>query len=352
MGNNRRVLVGLSGGVDSAMSAALLIEGGMEVEAVTFVLWDASLSKVAGDPKAAAESASRVARALGIPHHILDAGGGFKRDVIDYLTGAYLSGATPNPCAVCNREVKFKHLLEAADSGGFDFVATGHYARMKDNGEGPGLFRGIDARRDQSYFLSLLRSDQLDRAIFPLGTLLKDEVLRMAEGRSLPVTASESREICFLKEGDYRAYLRRFAGDRTEQGDIVDLEGHVVGSHDGFWNYTIGQRRNIGVPASRAYYVTGTDAKRNRVIVGHREDVMRREVTAHSFNWIGGMPDKEVFRCDGMIRYNQKAAPGTAYIESPGTVRMVFDEPRFAPAPGQILALYDADRVLGGGILA
>jgi len=351
MKKNRRVLVGLSGGIDSALSAALLLENGMEVEAVTFVLWNASLKKFAGNPEAHAEDASHIARTLGIPHHILNISDGFKKEVIDYLTGAYLSGATPNPCAVCNREVKFKYLIDEADSRGCGFVSTGHYARIEGGESGMRLLRGVDERRDQSYFLSLLLSEQLSRAIFPLGALRKDVAFSMAKERGIPITESESREICFLGDRDYRTYLRRYVIDHAEEGEIVDLSGSVVGTHDGFWNYTVGQRRNIGVPAAHAYYVVGTDTEKNRVIVGRRKDVMKRDVFAGSFNWISGAPDKKKLQVEGMVRYNQKPAPGTAHITSSDTVRMVFDEPRFAPAPGQVLALFQGEAVIGGGII-
>jgi tRNA-specific 2-thiouridylase len=351
MGNDRRVLVGLSGGIDSALCAALLLENGMEVEAVTFVLWDASLRKLAGDPEAPARDASRVARALGISHHILNISDGFQKGVIDYLVGSYLSGTTPNPCAVCNREVKFRYLLDEADALGCGLVSTGHYARIEGDGPNIKLLRGIDGRRDQSYFLSLLHHERLSRMIFPLGALRKEEVILMAKERALPIAGSESREICFLGDRDYRTYLRRFVIDRAEKGEIVDLAGSVVGAHEGFWNYTVGQRRNIGVPAAEAYYVVGIDAEKNRVIVGFREDVMKREVVAGSFNWISSIMDKKKLHVQGMVRYNQRPAPGTAYIESQDTVRMVFDEPRFAPAPGQVLALFQNDVVVGGGII-
>lgn len=351
MGKKERVLVALSGGVDSAISALLLLEDGMEVEAVTFLFWNASLEKLAGSPTVAAHNASRIASSLGITHHVRDVSEGFQKNVIDYLKEAYLSGTTPNPCAVCNREVKFRYLVEEAESGGFRYVSTGHYARIVDTGQGKQLLRGMDERRDQSYFLSLLRPDKLSRTIFPLGTHYKEEIIRMAKKCSIPVTETESREICFLANGDYRTYLKGFVNDRAEKGVIVDVSGTVLGEHDGFWNYTVGQRRNIGIPAARPYYVVGTDEKENRVIIGHRDDVMKQEVIACSFNWISGIPDKKDLQVTGMVRYNQKPNKGTAYIESTDTVRMVFDEPQFAPAPGQVMALYNGERVIGGGII-
>jgi len=351
MGNEKRVLVALSGGIDSAMAALLLLEDGMEVEAVTFVLWDKSLEEFAGGPEVAAENASRVASRLGITHHVRDVSEGFQRNVIDYMTDAYLSGKTPNPCAVCNREVKFRYLFEEAKSHDCSFISTGHYARIIDTDRGQRLLRGIDERRDQSYFLSLLRLDQLSRTLFPLGGYRKEEMIRMAEKRSVPIMESESREICFLANGDYRTYLKEFAISQLEKGEIVDISGTLLGYHDGFWNYTVGQRRNIGIPADRPYYVVETDSKENRVIVGQRDDIMSREVVACSFNWISGIPVKKKLQVTGMVRYNQMPSPGTAYMESPKTVRMVFDESRFAPAPGQVLALYDGDQVIGGGII-
>lgn len=323
----------------------------MDVEAVTFLFWNESLEKIAGSPETTSHNASRIAQALGIPHHVRDVSEGFQRNVIHYMKRAYLSGTTPNPCAVCNREIKFRYLLEAADSGGFQCVSTGHYARIADTETEHLLFRGVDERRDQSYFLTLLRPDQLSRTVFPLGSRYKEEIKRMAERRSLPIIGSESREICFLGNGDYRRYLKRFVSDRSGRGDIIDITGKVLGKHDGFWNYTVGQRRNIGIPAARPYYVAGTDAKENTVIVGHREDLLRREVIAGSFNWMSGLPEEKELQVTGMIRYNQKPSPGTAHVESTDFVRMVFDEPRFAPAPGQVLALFDGDRVIGGGII-
>jgi len=351
MGKNNRVLVALSGGIDSAMSALLLLEEGMEVEAVTFLFWNKSLERIAGNPETYAKNASLIAESLGIPHYIRDVSEEFKRNVIDYLTKSYLSGTTPNPCAMCNQEVKFRYLLEEADSGGFHFVSTGHYARIEDADQGRRLLRGMDDRRDQSYFLSLLHPDRLSRMIFPLGIHYKEEMIRMAEKRSLPIPESESREICFLGKGDYRRYLKRFLGDRTEKGEIVDVSGEVLGVHDGFWNYTVGQRRSIGIPAARPYYVVETDAKENKVVVGFREHVLKREVVAGQFNWISGRQDKKELQVTGMIRYNQRPAPGTAYVESTDSIRMVFDEPRFAPAPGQVMALYDGEQVIGGGII-
>ncbi len=345
---NKKVILGMSGGVDSSVAAAILKEEGFDVTGVVF---DILGNEVREKVDSGIEAAKRVAEKLEIHIKILPTNKNFKEMVIGYFVEEYMKGRTPNPCVVCNRLIKFQYLSDISEKEKADFVATGHYARVSfDNGRYI-LIKGRDNSRDQSYFLSLLGRNELKKTIFPLGEMKKDDVDALATKMVLPCLRGESREICFLRGGDYRRYLEDFLRDTDISGEIVDKDGKIIGRHDGYFAFTVGQRRGISLPSSEPYYVLDIDPENKRVVVGRREDLMTREVRAKDFNWISERPKKDKIRAQGMVRYNQSPAPGTAKISGDGTVVMEFSEPQFAPASGQTLVLYDGDVVLGGGFI-
>jgi len=274
--------------------------------------------------------------------------------VILPFVGAYLEGKTPNPCVVCNEAVKFKTLLRYAEQNGAGYVATGHYARRMSKEGSPvvELWRGEDRKKEQSYFLHRLTQHTLARCIFPLGTWTKIRVREKAKALDLPVHARpESQEICFLPHKDYRVLVEAHEGAGTSRkGNIVDLEGRIVGQHRGAWRYTIGQRRGLGIAASRPYYVKEIRARRNEVVVGRKEDLFGIRVEADRVSWIEGLPPAgRVMRVQAQVRYRHGAAWGRLNVLSPGSLRFTFDDPQWAITPGQALVFYDGERVLGGG---
>jgi tRNA-specific 2-thiouridylase len=333
--------------VDSALAAALLKERGWDVYAVHLLL---SPSPYGLEDRNL--SVERIADHLRIPLHIVDARDQFEERVIEPFLDGYLSGLTPNPCVVCNPEVKFDILLRWADEHGVAFVATGHYAgvRPTDRREWA-LCRGKDRQKEQSYFLHRLAQRVLGRCLFPLDGLCKQETLEQAEARRLPcVAAPESQEICFIPEGDYRAFLdTRRDRAAAEDGDIVDASGKKLGEHGGTFRYTIGQRRGLGIASERPYYVVTLRPEQNQVVVGRREDLFCGVAVARDFFWSSGISDSGTFRAEAQVRYRHKPAPGRLHVLSPDRVRFEFDEPQPAVTPGQALVCYDGERVIGGG---
>lgn len=338
------VVVALSGGVDSSLAAALLVERGWKVTGAHFLLPGTEQARKQ-------ETVARVAHSLGIPLCITDLRERFEEQVIAPFETAYLEGRTPNPCVVCNLEVKLHALLQVADTSAAAWVATGHFARVRMEKGQPALFRGKDQGKDQSYFLHRLERGHLARLVLPLGEWTKEEVRAAARSRGLPTREEpESQEICFLSGGDYRSFLRSRKGAEIDRpGDIVDRDGHVLGTHRGTHRYTIGQRRGLGVASSRPYYVVALQPRQNRVMVGRREDLLRREVEAVGMAWTTGFPKTESARAEAQIRYRHTAAAGLLEILSRDRVRFVFDSAQPAVTPGQALVLYQGERVLGGG---
>ena len=275
----------------------------------------------------------------------------FRRDVMDRFVSCYEAGGTPNPCLDCNRFLKFDRLLRRADELGYRYVVTGHYARIGRDADGLfTLLKGPDPKKDQSYFLCSMTQAQLARTLFPLGTMTKDEVRRGAEEHGfLNAEKPDSQDICFVPDGDYAAFLRRYTGKTYPEGDFVLRDGTVVGRHRGIVNYTIGQRRGLGVAWSESLYVLGKDLEHNRVILGTERELYIREVMVRNMNWIGGRPPEMPFRCTAVTRYHQKEAPAEIFPLPDGGIRVVFYEERRAVSPGQAVVLYDEDRVLGGG---
>lgn len=341
------VVVALSGGVDSSLAAALLKEEGWEVHGVHFVFPSSGEER-----KGKEQAAERVARHLGIPLEMVDLMAQFEERVVRPFVDGYLAGRTPNPCVVCNPEVKFDALLAWADGHGVRFGATGHYVRTaRTEGDDPGLLRGRDPGKEQSYFLHRLGRRELTRSLFPLGGLLKAETRAMAAGRRLPSRSSpESQEICFLSGEDYRSFLeRRRRGAASGPGPIVDREGRRLGGHRGVFRYTIGQRRGLGIASAEPYYVVDLRPERREVVVGRRGDLLSRRVEAVSFTWVSGRAEEACRRAEAQVRYRHAAASGRLEPLGKDRVRFVFDEPQPAVTPGQALVCYDGERVLGGG---
>jgi len=356
------VAVAMSGGVDSAVAAALLARQGVPVVGITLRVWP-SLRPAAPEARfdtccspAAVDDARGVAQALGIPHYVLNYEAEFDREVIQYFTGAYLSGETPNPCVACNARLKFGSLFVRAQGWGATRVATGHYARVEYH-PATGRYRlrrAVDLRKDQSYFLYSLTQEQLAAALFPVGHLRKEETRRLAAELGLAVASKpDSQEICFVP-GDYRAYLRERAGGAIRPGTIRDAGGTPRGAHQGLAFYTVGQRRGLGIAGSRPLYVIDLDPATNEVIVGEDKDLWTREVEVGRVNLIAVAEITGPQRVLAKIRHAAAGAAGTAYPAGPDRVRLCFDEPQRAVAPGQAAVFYDAndpDLVVGGGTI-
>jgi len=368
----------MSGGVDSSVAAHLLLEAGHEVIGVFMrhgvespvacglglndgdagfpVLGDRLDHKQGCCSAADARDAARVADRLGIPFYALNLNREFGR-IIDYFADEYAAGRTPNPCVMCNHWIKFGKLFDYADSVGAEFVATGHYARLTAKADGSiALSRGHDTGKDQSYVLFGVARELLSRMLLPVGGYEKPRIRELAAGLGLNVADKrESQEICFVTSGRHGEFVRAHRAKKSpprEQGtgEIVTTAGELVGHHDGIENFTIGQRKGLGVAMGEPYFVTHIDAAANRVVIGRKEELSRRDLTASGANWLVD-PPAQSFRCLAQIRYNSPAAPATVewLDEAPDRFRVTFDEPRHGVAPGQAVVLYDGDRVLGGG---
>ena len=347
-----KVVVAMSGGVDSSVTAALLKKEGFEVVGVTLRLFAERKDavKCCGGADSAAKARAS-AQALGIRHYFKSAQGLFSKTVIDTFVSGYLGGSTPNPCVECNRHLKFSYLFDLARSMGADFLATGHYGVIKKEGGRYGLFRGADPLKDQSYFLYCLRKEQLDRLLFPLGGMTKKEVRGLAAEFSLPSASEpESNDICFVTEGNYDLYLKKTAGIRPRPGHIVDMSGKRIGRHSGFYNFTVGQRRGTGVYGGSRLYVTEVRPESNEVVLGPLEAAHASAFVLSGLNWLSDVKENE-FKCAVQIRYRHKPAPCLVSVKEDGTVAVRLEKPQFAVAPGQAAVFYEGDRVLGGGII-
>lgn len=345
-----RVVVGLSGGVDSSVAAAILHHQGYEVVGLT--LW---LMK--GKGQCCSEGmvdAARICEQLGIPHHIVDIRDVFQANIVDYLVAGYSDGITPLPCSQCNRAVKFGPMLNyAREQLGIDKIATGHYARIsydRETGRHQ-LRRAVDLNKDQSYFLYDLTQDLLAGTVFPLGETHKTETRQIAAEFGLKTaTKPESMDLCLVESnGSMREFLDKYIAPK--KGDIVDQTGKVLGQHDGIHHYTIGQRRGIGVAAAEPLYVIALDAVMNRVIVGNRDSANQTECTVQRVNWVSIAQPTAPIRAEVQIRYRSLATPVTVIPLENSRVKLVFDEPQFSITPGQAAVWYDGDIVLGGGII-
>ena len=356
-GKGQRVLLGMSGGVDSSVAGYLLREQGYEVIGVTMKVWPQDCISRAEDkccgPQAIAD-ARGVAHSLGIPHYVVDEADQFERLVIDYFSSEYQAGRTPNPCVMCNEKLKFGNLWSKAAALGCDYIATGHYAVIEHHGDRAVLRKGIDLRKDQSYFLFSLRQSQLRRALTPLGTMRKPQIREIAHSLGLKVAdKTDSQEICFVPGNDYRAFLRSHLGENEfHRGEIYDLNGNFVGEHDGLELFTIGQRKGLPGGSLLPRYVVDLDPETNRVIVGDADDLICDEFEIDRVTWhpvAAGTDRSRPFDATIKIRYNH---PGTLASVTPleaNRTRIRLQEPQRAVTPGQAAVFYDGDVVLGGG---
>ncbi len=351
---NRRIVVAMSGGVDSSVTAALLVDAGWEVIGITLQLYDHG--RAVGRPGSCCagqdiHDARRVADHLGIAHYVLDYEARFRSGVIDDFADAYLAGETPIPCVRCNQRIKFRDLLETAQGLGAAALATGHYVDRRDGPAGAALYRGADAARDQSYFLFATTRSQLEYLHFPLGALGKEETRAAARRVGLAVAEKrDSQDICFVPNGSYADVLRRLRPQAQEPGEIVDEAGRVLGRHRGIAGFTVGQRRGLGIASSEPLHVIRLEPARARVVVGPKSALFGREVRLHEVNWLGD----EALPVEGRevtVKLRSAMAPAAARIDlaADGTGLALLDAAYPGPAPGQACVFYDGERVLGGG---
>jgi tRNA-specific 2-thiouridylase len=366
MSETGAIAVAMSGGVDSSTVAAMLHGEGRQVIGLTMQLWNQrrlpALAVAATGGRCCSlddvHDARRVAEHLGIPYYVLNFEERFEREVVRPFLDEYLAGRTPIPCTLCNNFLKFDQFLETAAGLGAERIATGHYARItrRDATGRWQLWRGRDAAKDQTYFLFGLRQEQLARALFPLGELTKPQVRDLARALQLPVAEKDdSQEICFVPNGDYAAFLNAYMAERgapaePSRGEIVTMDGRVVGEHAGVHNFTVGQRRGLGIATGAPLYVIATEPATQRVVVGSNHELLRDRLTASDVNWISiGAPGEPV-RAEVKIRNKHVAAPATITAVAGATrVEVAFDQPQRAVTPGQAAVFYQGDLVLGGG---
>jgi tRNA-specific 2-thiouridylase len=350
-----RVVVAMSGGVDSSVVAALLARQGYDVVGITLQLYDHGAAvKKAGACCAGQDihDARRVAERLDIPHYVLDYESRFRDSVVEDFVETYLAGATPIPCVRCNQRVKFHDLLATARQLGADCLATGHYVRRVEGGGGAELLAGADASRDQSYFLFATTREQLDFLRFPLGHLSKDETRALAGEFGLAVAAKpDSQDICFVPEGRYVDVIEKLRPGASAPGDIVHVDGTVLGRHEGIIGFTVGQRRGLQIAAGEPLYVVKLDAAANRVIVGPRAALAIRALRLKEMNWIGPAVPAQGLAVNARVRSTRPPAPARLWLTDEGA-RVAFDTPEQGVAPGQACVFYDGERMLGGGWIA
>jgi tRNA-uridine 2-sulfurtransferase len=359
-----RVVVAMSGGVDSSLAAALLARAGHEVIGITLQLYDHGAATGRKGSCCAGQDihdARRVADTLAIPHYVLDYERRFAKAVMESFADSYVAGETPIPCVTCNQQIKFRDLLETAKDLGADVLATGHYIQRRDGAHGPELLRAADAERDQSYFLFATTPAQLRHLCFPLGGMRKADVRALAHELALPVAEkADSQDICFVPTGRYASVIERLKPGALQPGDIVHVDGRRLGRHDGIINYTIGQRRGLKIPGPEPLYVIRLDAEKNEVVVGPRESLRTKGLLLKNTNWLGDEPFAAA-AADGLgvhvrVRSSQPPQPATVFADADGTVRVVLRDGENGVAAGQACVFY-ADgsteaRVLGGGFIA
>jgi len=352
----QRVVVAMSGGVDSSVTAALLLEQGYEVIGMTMQIWDYAGYTATHDDSFGSccslddvQDARRVAESLDIPFYVVNFEKDFQSRVIDRFCEDYFSGRTPNPCVLCNQTLKFELLMRRALELEADYLATGHYAQIVEDDGRYFLTKGLDSAKDQSYFLFTLSQQQMAHTLFPLGGMSKPEVRALAARFDLRVAEKpESQDICFVPDGDYVRFLEEQRGSDQLNGEIVHVSGEVLGHHRGIYRYTVGQRRGLGIGWTAPLFVVGIDVENRRVIVGEKEHLSRSSLTVFDCNWSIATPDQP-FECRCRIRYRHQEVAARILPGENGEVHVEFAQPQAGITPGQAAVFYDGDRVLGGG---
>jgi tRNA-specific 2-thiouridylase len=346
-----RVVIAMSGGVDSSVAAALLAEQGYEVIGAMMRLWAEGENRCCAPE--AVDDARRVAAQLGIPFYLVNYEVEFKAHVVDYFINEYSRGRTPNPCLACNQHIRFGRLLRHAQALDADYLATGHYAQIDRDGERYRLRMGTDRQKDQSYVLYMLGQDELRQILFPVGEYTKSQVREMAQQRGLPVAdKGESMEICFVADDDYRRFLRERAPETIRPGPILDTKGREIGQHQGLPFYTVGQRRGLGIAASEALYVIHLDTIHNALVVGPAQELGRHTLVAGKVHYISGQRLDSPLRVQAKIRYKALLVDALWTPLDNERVRVEFDSPLRDITPGQAIVAYQGDVVLGGGIIS
>ena len=352
-----KVLIAMSGGVDSSVAAYLLKHSGWDCVSATMTLYRNEDTGISRSRTCCSledvEDARSVAFRLQIPYYVFNFSDEFRCQVMDRFADTYGQGRTPNPCIDCNRYLKFRRLYDRAALMGCDAIATGHYVRIERGENGRYLLKkALDSNKDQSYVLYMLTQEQLAHTRFPLGTLHKTEARELA-GRLgfFNARKPDSQDICFVPDGDYAAFIRRHTGKADALGDFVDESGRILGRHKGIAHYTIGQRKGLGIPFNQPLYVKAIDLKSNQVILSGNDALFSQQLTGENFNWIAWEAPPRQFRCSARIRYRQTEQPCEVTVEENGSVQVLFDRPQRAITPGQAVVLYDGDTVLGGGTI-
>ncbi|HMB21984.1 MAG: tRNA 2-thiouridine(34) synthase MnmA [Chloroflexota bacterium] len=350
-----KVVIAMSGGVDSSVAAALLKEQGYDVIGMMLRLWSEPGKEDSNrccTPDSMAQ-ARRVAAKLDIPFYVVDAKNVFRETVVQYFLDGYARGETPNPCLLCNRQIRWTFLLDHALALGADFMATGHYVRIRKDEEGKSeLLRAVDRSKDQSYVLHVLNQEKLARALFPIGDYPKTEIRVIAERYGLPTASRpDSQDLCFLAGEDYRNFLQRHAAEMLKPGEILGRDGRSVGEHNGLANYTIGQRKGLGIASPVPLYVLGKDAITNTLIVGTREELGANALTARDVNWLSGEAPPGPFRADVKIRYTAKEAQALVTPLAGDQAQVQFDAPQRDITAGQAAVFFQGDILIGGGII-
>ncbi|MCA9951372.1 MAG: tRNA 2-thiouridine(34) synthase MnmA [Anaerolineales bacterium] len=355
---NKRVVVAMSGGVDSSVAAALLVEQGYDVVGMMMRLWSEPSQGAAAPvnrcctPDQMAD-ARRVADHLNIPFYVIDVQDYFRKTIVQFFIDEHENGRTPNPCIECNREIRFTHLLNHALALDADYLATGHYARVQATPDGYHLLKGVDDSKDQSYVLHVLSQQQLAQVLFPVGDYEKTVVRELATTFNLPVAAKQdSQDLCFLGDGDYRRFLRDYSDKVNTTGPIIDQDGVTIGQHNGLAFYTIGQRKGLGVSTSEPVFVLKKEKRNNVLVVGPREMLGQQSLIARNVNWISGTAPQEPIHAQVKVRYKARGIEAEVVGLGNGRMQVQFKEPVTGITPGQGAVCYAGERCLGGGIIA